>query len=129
MKKVVLLLVTVLAFNLSNAQLVDKDKQFHLGGGFFAAAPAYALGLDLTNGNKKQAKLISIASTLVLGTVKEALDARKRNQGGGGNGFDVKDLAYTVAGGIVGTYTFEFVFNRAARRSAKRLEEAKKIYK
>ena len=140
MRKVVLLLVTVLALNLSSAQkselgwmfvnsnTIELDKQLHFvaGGGVAMAGYFVAYG---TNGQRRSnAKLWGILSATVIGTIKEMADADARRKGNGGNGFDAEDLAYTVAGGIVATYTFDFLVVRAKRRSIKRREKAKALY-
>ena len=128
MKKVLVVITTVLAFNLSNAQLLEGDKQLHAIGGIGVGGVGYALGLDLTDGNRDKATAIGIASSFLVGVLKEALDQRIYNQGGGGVGFDWEDVGATVGGGIVGTYAFKFIVNRKDRRQAKRLSQLKAMY-
>ena len=89
-------------------------------GGAGVSAVTYAIALDHNGGRRNNAKMWGIISSVAIGTLKEAMDS-----GSGGTGFDWADIGYTVAGGIVGTYTFDILANRAKKRQLKRLEELK----
>ena len=103
-----------------NENTVALDKQMHFVGGAGVSAVTYALALDHNGGRRGNAKMWGIISSVVIGTLKEAMDS-----GSGGTGFDWADIGYTVAGGVVGTYTFDILANRAKKRQLKRLEELK----
>ena len=103
-----------------NENTIALDKQMHFVGGAGVSAVTYAIALDHNGGRRGNAKMWGIISSVAIGTLKEAMDS-----GSGGTGFDWADIGYTVAGGIVGTYTFDILANRAKKRQLKRLEELK----
>ncbi len=103
-----------------NENTIALDKQMHFVGGAGVSAVTYAIALDHNGGRRGNAKMWGIISSVAIGTLKEAMDS-----GSGGTGFDWADIGYTVAGGIVGTYSFDILANRAKKRQLKRLEELK----
>ena len=104
-----------------NENTIALDKQMHFVGGAGVSAVTYAIALDHNGGRRGNAKMWGIISSVAIGTLKEAMDS-----GSGGTGFDWADIGYTVAGGIVGTYTFDILANRAKKRQLKRLKQLKK---
>lgn len=103
-----------------NENTIPLDKQMHFVGGAGVSAVTYAVVLDHNGGRRGNAKMWGIISSVAIGTLKEAMDS-----GSGGTGFDWRDIGYTVAGGIVGTYTFDILTNRAKKRQLKKLEKLK----
>ena len=103
-----------------NENTIALDKQMHFVGGAGVSAVTYAIALDHNGGRRGNAKMWGIISSVAIGTLKEAMDS-----GSGGTGFDWADIGYTVAGGIVGTYTFDILANRAKKRQLKRLKQLK----
>ena len=92
---------------------ITLDKQAHFVGGIWGGSVGYIVAYG-ENGNKRgNAKLWGVVTATLLGTLKEVSDIKT-------TGFDTSDLAYTVAGGIVGTYTFDFLVQRAKKRKEKR---------
>ena len=95
-----------------NTNTIKADKQEHFAGGFYLGMSAYSLTLGNTDGNRKKAKFWGIVTPILVGTLKELSDSRS-----GGTGFDWADLGYTAGGGIVATYTFDFLRQRHKRRN------------
>ncbi len=103
-----------------NENTIALDKQMHFVGGLGVSVPAYAIAYDHNGGRRGNAKMWSVISSFAVGLLKEGMDSSS-----GGTGFDWADLGYTVAGGIVGAYTFDILSNRAKKRQLKRLNKYK----
>jgi uncharacterized protein YfiM (DUF2279 family) len=98
MNKLIILLL--LLPTLSFAQLLtEKDKQMHFTAGVLTSAFTYDYVYRKTN-NKKKAVVYSIASSIVVGSLKEFIDSRQK-----GNKFDTRDLLATTYGGISASFT------------------------
>ena len=95
-----------------NTNTIAADKQEHFVGGGFIGMNAYFIAYGSTNHDRKKAKFWGILTPILVGTIKELSDSRK-----GGTGFDWADLGYTAGGGIVATYTFDFLVGRKKRRN------------
>ena len=93
-----------------NTNTIAADKQEHFAGGVFIGMSAYSLTLGNTDGNRKKAKFWGILTPILVGTLKELSDSRS-------TGFDWADLGYTAGGGIVATYTFDFLAGWKIRRN------------
>ena len=93
-----------------NENTIPLDKQMHGAGGMYLGGVSYIVTYGETK-NRKKAKIIGILTPLILGTIKELSDNTKSN-----NKFDWGDLGYTVGGGIVATYTFDFLVGRANKK-------------
>ncbi len=88
----------------SNAQLLtEPDKQEHFMAGAFFGTLSYAIVLNKTEDNRK-AFLASVATAVLFGTIKEAVDSRQK-----GNYFDTRDLLATTYGGISIGITFDLI--------------------
>ena len=93
----------LLLFTLSTAHaqlLTEYDKQYHFAAGAFVAAGTYTLVHAKTK-NKKKALIYSVASSILVGTLKELSDSREK-----GNRFDKRDLLATTYGGLSIGVTF-----------------------
>ena len=91
-----------------NENTIPLDKQMHFTGGSFVSIWGYGLSYN-ANEDRRKAKFWGIASGIIVGTAKELSDI-------GTTGFDVEDLAYTVGGSIVMTYTIDFLVGRRIHR-------------
>lgn len=103
-----------------NENTIALDKQMHFVGGAGVGAVTYAIALDHNGGRRGNAKMWGVISSMAIGVLKEGMDS-----GSGGTGFDWADIAYTTAGGVFGTYTFDILANRAKKRQLKRIEQLK----
>ena len=100
MKTILTLLFLILSLNSTAQLLTEYDKQYHFAVGAIAAAGAYTLFYTKTK-NKKKALIYSIASSILVGTLKELADSREK-----GNRFDKRDLLATTYGGLAIGVTF-----------------------
>lgn len=96
-----------------NENTIPLDKQAHFVGGVWGGVTGYAIAYGANGHKRSNAKVWGIVTATVLGTLKEVSDIKT-------TGFDTADLAYTVAGGVVATYTFDFLVQRAKKRNAKK---------
>ena len=97
-----LIILFVLLPTLSFAQLLtEEDKQMHFVAGAVTSTIVYDYVYRKTD-SKKKALVYSIASSILVGTLKEVADSRIP-----GNRFDTRDLLATTYGGI----TFSLTFN------------------
>jgi len=103
-----------------NEKTIPLDKQTHFVAGGFIALTSYHTAYSINGGNRKNSKFWGIVTPIVIGTIKELSDTKK-----GGTGFDVIDLGYTAVGGVIGTYTIDFLIGVDKRRSKRAI---KKIY-
>ena len=86
---------------LSYSQLLtEHDKQYHFAAGAFVSAGTYTLVYAKTK-SKKKALIYSVASSILVGTLKELSDSREK-----GNRFDKRDLLATTYGGLSIGVTF-----------------------
>ena len=88
-----LLLLMLLICNISEAQIAE-DKKLHYTAGVFTSAVTYTYVYKETK-DKKKALVYSLASAILIGTLKETMDSRQK-----GNRFDPQDLLATTMGGI-----------------------------
>jgi putative lipoprotein len=97
-----LLTLFLLAFTLpATAQLLTEyDKQYHFAAGALVSAGTYTLVYAKTK-SKKKALIYSVASSILIGTLKEIADSREK-----GNRFDKRDLLATTYGGLTIGVTF-----------------------
>lgn len=120
--KIIILVLAISITSMSYAQysqgLVDMgipaDKQYHFIAGGFSSVWGYGVTYHNTQ-DRRKAKFWGIVTPLVIGALKEVADIKT-------TGFDVKDLGATVLGGVVVTYTFDFLVGRKLHRE-KRLKE------
>ena len=96
-----------------NENTIPLDKQAHAMGGIGLGTMSYMVAYGASGENRKTAKICGILVPTLAGTIKELADTKT-------TGFDWADLGYTVAGGVVATYTFDFIVHRAKKRNAKR---------
>ena len=98
LKKLIILLV--LLPTISFAQLLtEKDKQMHFTAGVLTSTFTYDYVYRKTN-NKKKALIYSVASAILVGSLKELADSSQK-----GNSFDTRDLLATTYGGISASFT------------------------
>lgn len=120
MKALLIFLLPIAMFSQSkvgwmfiNENTIDLDKQMHFTGGAALATASYFVAYGASNENRKTAKIWGIAVPILAGTIKELSDINT-------TGFNWADLGYTTVGGVVATYTFDFIVHRAKRREQKR---------
>ena len=68
----------------------EKDKQYHFAAGAMVSAATYTLVYAKTK-SKKKALIYSVASSILIGTLKEIADSREK-----GNRFDKRDLLESI---------------------------------
>ena len=95
-----------------NTNTIDADKQLHFVAGSWGGVTGYTIAYGANGHKRGNAKLWGVLTSVVLGTLKEVYDIKT-------TGFDWADLGYTVGGGIVATYTFDFFVGRANKRRKK----------
>ena len=78
----------------------EKDKQYHFAAGTMVSAATYSIVYSKTK-SKKKALIYSVASSILIGTLKEIADSREK-----GNRFDKRDLLATTYGGLTIGVTF-----------------------
>jgi len=127
MRKLIFILL-ILPF-LSNAQdigwlfvnenTIPLDKQMHGAGGMYLGGVSYIVTYGQTK-DRKKSKIVGILTPIIVGTIKELSDSTKSN-----NKFDWEDLGYTVGGGIVATFTFDFLVGRAKRKKQRSIMSLK----
>jgi len=98
MNKLIILLVLLPTLSFSQL-LTEKDKQMHFTAGVITSVLTYEYVYLKTN-NKNKALAYSIASSIVVGSLKEFIDSRQK-----GNSFDTRDLTATAYGGISASFT------------------------
>lgn len=103
-------LLPLLLFPLLSYGQIAQDKQKHFIVGAGISAVTYEITYTKT-GNRSKAILYSVLSSAIIGTAKEIADSRN-----GRTGFDTKDLAATVGGGIAGTVVIDIFANKKPRR-------------
>ena len=103
-----------------NTETIAPDKQLHGAVGLFTAATTYSFAYGITKGNRKKSKIYAIVVPSLIGLGKELVDSKK-----GGTGFDLTDLAYTVGGAVVMTYTIDFLVGRKNKRKDKLITKIK----
>ena len=91
---------------------IPLDKQMHGAAGIGLGTMSYMVAYGASGENRKTAKIWGILVPTLAGTIKELADIKT-------TGFDWADLGYTVGGGIVATYTFDFLVGRANKRRKK----------
>jgi len=97
-----------------NKNTIPLDKQMHGAGGMYLGGVSYIVTYGETK-NRKKSKIVGILTPIIVGTIKELSDSTKSN-----NKFDWEDLGYTVGGGILATYTFDFLVGRANKKRKQR---------
>ena len=102
-----LILVPTLVFG---QLLTEKDKQQHFTAGAIVSTLTYSVVYKRTK-NRKKALLYSIASSVVVGTLKELADSRVP-----GNKFDTRDLLATSYGGISIGVTLNLVTRKKKKK-------------
>jgi hypothetical protein len=91
------------------AQL-ENDKIVHFGAGAVAGAGGAFLASELSNQNRFWTFTGSVAGSLLVGLVKEAIDERSSNS------WDNADLGATVLGGVTVGITIELFSKKDGKR-------------
>ena len=102
-----LILVPTLVFG---QLMTEEDKQQHFTAGGIVSALTYGVVYKRTN-NRKKALVYSIASSIVVGALKELADSRVP-----GNKFDTRDLLATSYGGISIGVTLNLVTRKKKKK-------------
>lgn len=114
-----LILTFLITFNLNaqegvlfiNDDFIALDKQKHALAGMYIGGMFYSYTYGKTN-NRKTSKIVGILTPLLIGTFKELSDSNQPN-----NKFDWADLGYSFGGGVLATYTFDFLLKRKNKRN------------
>lgn len=119
MKRILTILTMLIAFSaaaqkqrgvlLVNTELIASDKQLHFMAGAFIGSAVYGVVYGNSGGNRKKARVAGIVVATGAGILKECYDI-------GGSGFDPKDLAYTIAGGVTLVYTIDITAHMFKRK-------------
>lgn len=107
MKKILLILLFIPLLNYGQIPL---DKKLHFAAGAGISLVTYATVIQITN-NHKKATIYSIVTPIVIGLAKELIDEKKYK------GFDSKDWAYTVGGGLFITTTINIFPKKNYRKT------------
>ena len=102
----------LLFHTLSNAQLV-KDDYLHFGAGVLSGTAGAYVASELSDGDRWWTFTGAVASSIIAGTIKEAIDERKNGS------WDNRDLGATVLGGITAGITIEIFSNKRRKRKLK----------
>jgi len=108
MKKLILLLL------LTSCSTMKPDKQLHSIAGFGIGFTSYHVYYQKEKDNRLGSVLLSIGTSLVIGTLKEIADNQK-----GGTGFNVADLTHTGVSGVIGSISMDLLSNRKRKRLKK----------
>lgn len=112
-RPILCLFLSMLPFIMFGQMWKEKDKHYHYGAGVVVSAITYEYVYRKTE-DKKKAFLYSVTSALLVGTLKELVDANQT-----GNRFDGRDLLATTYGGITVGFTFT-LFRKNKRRKQNR---------
>ena len=104
-----LFLLLILSGSPLKAQL-ENDKIIHFGAGAVAGAGGAFLASELSNQNRFWTFTGSVAGSLLVGLVKEAIDERNSNS------WDNADLGATVLGGVTVGITIELFSKKDGKR-------------
>lgn len=85
---------------------IAHDKKLHYAAGAVTTAVSYEFVYGITK-SKKKARIYSLATAILVGSLKEAIDATEK-----GNRFDPNDLLATTLGGITVGITFKLFDKR-----------------
>ena len=85
---------------------ISPDKKLHYMAGAITTAASYEFIYGVTK-DKKKARIYSLAAGILVGSLKEAIDATQK-----GNRFDPHDLLATTLGGITVGITFKLFDKR-----------------
>lgn len=96
-----------------NSNTIELDKQVHFVAGSWGGVTGYTIAYGANGHKRGNAKLWGVLTSVVLATLKEVSDINT-------TGFNWADLGYTVCGGIVATYTFDFFVGKANKRRKQR---------
>ncbi|WP_299435886.1 hypothetical protein [uncultured Maribacter sp.] len=104
------LVVLLILFFKSNAQIADSSSPKHFAAGVAIGAVGGYTANKIFKGNRKWTWAGAVGSALAAGVIKEAMDKA------GYGVWDNSDVAYTTLGGIVSGLALEFLLNSNRRR-------------
>lgn len=110
MSRKLLIIGSIILTQITHAQINDKLQHFGAG----SLAGYYGASLELATTNNVHPYIICIGSATLAGTAKELMDRQT-------TGFDKKDLAATIAGGVLSGTIIYIIKRRHARKKAKQL--------
>lgn len=112
------LLLLLVSLNLNSQSSWDPlgDKRKHIAGGVFFSGMTSFIVYDNNGERRKNALLWSVVSSVLVGTIKELADHNKPEN------TPITDIGYTVAGGLVGALTVDFVLKKYENRGKRRLK-------
>jgi len=99
-RPVLCVILSILPFIMFGQMWKEKDKHYHYGAGVVVSAITYEYVYRKTD-NKTKALIYSLGSAVLVGTLKELVDANQK-----GNRFDNRDLLATTYGGLTVGFTF-----------------------
>jgi|TARA_R100001463_G_scaffold44521_1_gene92467 uncharacterized membrane protein len=109
-RKVIIFLGIIISMVVTSMKAQDIDKKAHYFAGGFVGAITYNFVYEETQ-DRNKALLSSIASALLVGTIKEIADSQEQN-----NYFDGKDLLATGLGGLSIGLTFDLINKKNEKR-------------
>ena len=113
MRIILLLLVTILSFNLGNSQ-IENDKVLHFAGGALFGLAGAGIAKEISDGNRYWTFAGAVGGALLVGIGKEAIDS-----GQDGNSWDNGDVLATALGGVAVGFTID-IFTGKKRRNQSR---------
>lgn len=110
MKNLILFLVLFFVnLNISYAQFISKDAEYHVLAGAVISAGTYTIVYSTTK-NKKKAFWYSLGAATLAGVAKEVYDSTKEL-----NKFDAGDMAATSLGGLVASATLSLFIGKSKK--------------
>jgi uncharacterized protein YfiM (DUF2279 family) len=113
MRIIILVLVTVLSFNLGTAQL-ENDKVLHFAGGALFGLAGAGIAKEISDGNRYWTFAGAVGGALLVGIGKEAVDSGQE-----GNRWDNGDVLATALGGVAVGFTIDIFTGKKRRNRAK----------
>lgn len=112
MKKIKLILLFILSFNLVNAQWIRQDHLLHATGSACLSGLTYCTVFKATN-NITIATVSSLGLSLGVGVLKEVHDMRTYGSTWKQSG---SDMAFNVLGAFASTYTIRYTFRNYQKK-------------
>jgi hypothetical protein len=100
-------------------ETLPLDKQIHTAAGAVISYPATLMAYNFNGNRRNNAFIWGVIGAAFIGTLNEISDINT-------TGFDVPDLLYTTAGGVVGSFGGWLTLGRYETREQRKLKKIKK---
>ena len=119
---IILLFVSVDLSSQSSWDPLGDKKKHMMAGAFFSGMTSFIV-YDNNGERKKNAFLWGIASSLIVGTIKELADHNKPEN------TPWTDLGYNLIGGVIGSVAVNITLNRYENKHERRVRKLRKLLK